>query len=138
ITDPNDPDNVQHVTSCNAPNGVLTAYALKLGDEKLYEADGFAFTWYPSTATYDDDAIVAIGHKATGLEPGTYTVVVTETATGCESTSSHTINTLLPTIDLNVDITHITSCDVTGGVLEAYVAGAVDNNSDGEPDDFEF
>src|SRR5690606_33149925 len=29
ITDPNDPDNVQHVTSCIAPNGALTAYAYK-------------------------------------------------------------------------------------------------------------
>lgn len=125
ITDPDDPDHVQHVTSCNAPNGVLTAYAYKEAGERLYEADGYTFTWYPSSAVYDEDAIVAIGHKATGLEPGSYSVVVVETATGCASISAHTIEPALPTINANVDVTHITSCDSpNGGALEASVGGA--------------
>lgn len=138
ITDPNDPDNVQHVTSCIAPNGALTAYAYKSTGERLYESDGYTFTWYRTGLIYDEKGIVAIGHKATGLEPGSYSVVVVETATGCESVSAHSIQTLLPEIDLSVDVTDIISCDVPGGVLEARIAGAVDNDGDGEPDDFEF
>src|SRR5690606_13930783 len=70
ITDPNDPDNVQHVTSCIAPNGALTAYAYKSTGERLYESDGYTFTWYRTGLIYDEKGIVAIGHKATGLEPG--------------------------------------------------------------------
>lgn len=118
-------DLVQHVTSCDAPNGVLSAYAFREAGDKLYEADGFTFTWYWSSKLLHDDGIVAIGHEATGLAPDSYSVVVRETATGCASISSFTISPELPDIDIDVDVTHITSCDnPNGGILEASVGGS--------------
>lgn len=110
---------VQNVTKCEEADGELSAYVLKDG-KKLYEEDGYNFTWYYSNSIYDPDAIVSTGHKATGLTLTGYSVVITDEQTGCVGVVSETVGSDLITPIVSVDVTDIVRCE-DKGILKASV-----------------
>ncbi|MEP0369103.1 MAG: gliding motility-associated C-terminal domain-containing protein, partial [Cyclobacteriaceae bacterium] len=85
------------------PNGTLTVSANGSQDNTLY-----TFEWIDDS---DGSVVEANNASATGLSAGSYTINVTEVATGC--TSSETfgmIDDLLDPIPLTPQITHNTNC----------------------------
>ncbi len=105
-------------TSCDSttPNGEASA---NVGGVTT----GFTFDWYGgSTAT---GTVLVSDPTLTGRAAGTYTVKVTNDATGCSSTAQVTITNYMvnPVVTANIDA-HQTICSSGNGQLSASVSGA--------------
>ena len=78
-------------TNCKNPNGKLTAIVNDTdGDGVGAPVGNFTYAWYEGNDIFTDP-LVSVSHVAAGLKPLTYTVVVTEKATGCQSIHSFTV-----------------------------------------------
>ncbi|MEP5362253.1 MAG: hypothetical protein ABJQ37_00335, partial [Reichenbachiella sp.] len=110
----------QNLTNCKTPDGILDAYAIVDG---VQVTSGFDFAWYIGN---DFTTVVAVGPTAINLEARTYSVVVTNEDSGCESTLSETVDTdqTTPSIFM-VETVHITDCtDPNSGYIIAGSDGA--------------
>lgn len=120
---------VQDVTNCNASNGQLRAYLVDENGDEIDDSN-YSFAWYYASGVYDDNYKVAIGNEASNLEPADYTVVITDGNSGCEITKNETIGNETKKPVVTIDHKDITTCDMSGGILEASV--------DGETTGYEF
>ncbi|WP_420581479.1 gliding motility-associated C-terminal domain-containing protein [Reichenbachiella sp.] len=116
----------QNLTDCGTPNGILDAYAIEGGSQVTA---GYDFAWYIGN---DFTTVVAVGPTAINLEARTYSVVVTNEASGCESTLSETVDTnqTTPNIFEN-NVAHVTDCI-------DFESGSITVNSDGPDSDYTF
>ncbi|MEQ8473153.1 MAG: hypothetical protein RIC35_18300, partial [Marinoscillum sp.] len=115
---------VQAHTDCVNPNGIITAFAytdtLANGDPADTLTTGYSFNWYLGS---DQLSVIGTGSTLPNLEGALYSVVVTESATGCISGGSGQIDPPLATFsDPVVNVTDITTCGGTGS-LSATVDG---------------
>ena len=87
---------VSPVTSCGAPNGALRA---TVSVDGAIQTTGYTFSW---ARTRQLTTPLATGAEATGLSSDSYTVTVTETATGCVVSQAQSVSSSLtmPTITL--------------------------------------
>jgi hypothetical protein len=121
----NDTPNINVVitneqTNCKIPNGGLSATAEVYGGEP---ATNFTFEWYEGLDVFTSP-LVAIGQTVSGLKATTYTVLVTEIASGCQAIKSATVPAMvnIPVVDPFVAENN-TSCISTNGALGALVKG---------------
>ncbi|MBK8847028.1 MAG: T9SS type A sorting domain-containing protein [Bacteroidetes bacterium] len=89
-------------TSCTQPNGSVTA-----------TATGVSYSWSNGST----NAIQS------GLAAGTYTVVVTDLATGCTASCSATVNANAINPSVTCSATNNTSCGIPNGTVSATAAG---------------
>ncbi|MEK6780593.1 MAG: gliding motility-associated C-terminal domain-containing protein [Bacteroidota bacterium] len=104
-------------------NGQLRSRIFKGGVEVL-DYSPYTFQWYTGTTTASPIA-GATNYNLTGLDAGTYSVVVTNTAKGCQSgiISGSLIRTVIdPDVSISV-ISNQTSCTPPNGQLQASVVG---------------
>lgn len=120
---------VQDVTNCNASNGKLRAYLVDENGDEIDDSN-YTFAWYYASGVYDDNYKVAIGNEASNLAPADYTVVITDGNSGCEITKNKTVGNETKKPVVTIDNKDITTCDMSGGILEASV--------DGETTGYEF
>ncbi|WMN08030.1 gliding motility-associated C-terminal domain-containing protein [Marivirga arenosa] len=112
-------------TSCDtsAPNGELTAAGSG--------GTSYTYDWYPGTDTSDPTDIIVSTANITGLSAQTYTVVITDEATGCQEEVSYAlpsdIKKPLISIDPNADITPNSVCNPALATAPAY-NGAITAN----------
>ncbi|MEO9853196.1 MAG: hypothetical protein ABJF65_20265, partial [Reichenbachiella sp.] len=110
----------QDLLNCDTPDGILDAYVIEGGSQVT---TGYDFTWYLGN---DFTTVVAVGPTAINLEARTYSVVVTDETSGCETTLSETVDTdQTPPGIFEVSTTHITDCtDPNSGEIIAGSDGA--------------
>lgn len=90
--------------SCNLNNGSISVTP---------SGGGYTYVWSPASLS---------GSNPTNLSPGTYSVTVTETATGCIGSASVTLN---PSTALTVTATPVQpSCGLDNGSISVSPAGA--------------
>lgn len=119
-------DKTQDLTNCSIPNGILDAYII---ENNIQTVSGYDFRWYLGN---DFTSVVSLGPRADHLEGRTYSVVVTKTTSGCESTLSEDVNTSLVPIDLQIESTkNIISC------LD-LMAGSASVTANGTTNGFQF
>ena len=70
-------------TNCENPNGILTA---DVGGQTV----GYTFEWYEGNNIFTAP-LVSVGPTAMNLDAITYTVLVTEISTGCQSILSENV-----------------------------------------------
>lgn len=105
------------VSACAATNGAVN---LTLTDDPT----NYTFSWTgPSAYTSTTQNI-------TGVGAGTYTVVVTHTASGCTAEESATVNSTQTTFTATATTTDITTCGATNGSISLAV--------DGDPADYTY
>ncbi|WP_221407798.1 hypothetical protein, partial [Reichenbachiella faecimaris] len=110
----------QNLTNCEVPDGILDAYVIIDG---VQVTDGFDFTWYVGN---DFTTIKSTGATANFLNVGTYSVVVIDETSGCETTLSETVDSdqEQPGV-FEVEVQHITDCtDPNSGYIIAGSDGA--------------
>ncbi|MEP2026858.1 MAG: hypothetical protein ABJH98_08565, partial [Reichenbachiella sp.] len=110
----------QNLTNCEVPDGILDAYVIVDG---VQVTDGFDFVWYTGN---DFTTIKSEGATANFLNVGTYSVVVTDESSGCETTLSETVDSdqAQPGV-FEVEVQHITDCtDPNSGYIIAGSDGA--------------
>lgn len=116
-------DRLSPFTNCELPfDGALGAGIIDGSDTVTI---GYSFEWYhqedPKTASF----IQRTGSIAQNLESREYTVVITDNATGCDTTiNAEVINSvMIPTVSAT-KIADVTSCtNPNSGIGEANVAG---------------
>jgi hypothetical protein len=85
---------------------------------------GYSFQWFNGQNTLPANEITpSPGATITGLTAGTYTVMVTNTTTGCEATAEYTIIENLVTPAPNVTVTDQDACLPPNGALGADIGG---------------
>ncbi|WP_375578885.1 gliding motility-associated C-terminal domain-containing protein [Marivirga tractuosa] len=104
--------------NCKNPNGKLTVSVN--GGEPV---GNYEYEWYEGN-TVGGGLQISNSHVATGLESATYTVLVTEKATGCQTIESLEVpdNTVTP--DVTATATDIECTETNSGSLSANVGGA--------------
>ncbi|MCV9385425.1 gliding motility-associated C-terminal domain-containing protein [Reichenbachiella ulvae] len=103
----------QDFTNCGSPDGILDAYVIENG---VQVTDGYTFTWYIGN---DFTTVQSVGSSATGLLARTYSVVVTDNTSGCETTASEDVTTsvTLPVISV-ATLTNVTDCISSNGEIK--------------------
>lgn len=109
---------VSGLTNCQTPNGQLRAVA-NGGTEP---ATNFTFAWYQGNDIFTSPQI-GVSDVASGLSALTYTVLVTNKATGCQTVESFTIpnSTSAPTVTATK--TDLICSSGTSGSASASVGG---------------
>lgn len=104
--------------NCKNPNGQLTA-VVNGGDP----AGNFEYEWYVGN-TVGGGLQISNSHVASGLESATYTVLVTEKATGCQTIASMDVpdETEIPIVSASTS--DIVCSDTNSGSVTATVNGA--------------
>ena len=117
---------VSPVTSCDSPNGALSAGVVWNG---VVQTAGYTFSWF---RTRQLTMPVAAGSEATGLSADSYTVSVTQTSTGCTASAVENVESTIttPTISLT------SKTDATG--CGAGATGSASVNSGGATAGFVF
>lgn len=106
------------VTDCLNPNGSLKAVA----NGGAQPVSNFTFAWYQGNDIFTSPQI-GVSDVATGLKGLTYTVLVTEKNTGCQTVESFTVpnNTTQPVVTTTV--TDILCSNANSGSATATVNG---------------
>ena len=79
----------------------------------------FNYSWTNSGGT-----VIATTQDITGVQNGQYTVLITDTSTGCTATRTYNVGSNLPTITINQTITANTACAAPyNGAINITVAG---------------
>jgi gliding motility-associated-like protein len=110
--------------NCQNPNGQLKAIVNDTDGNGTGDPVGnFTYVWYEGNDIFTDPQ-VSVSHVATGLKPLTYTVVVTDKATGCQSINSFTVpdESVQPVVATNV--VNISCSTASTGSVSANVNGA--------------
>jgi gliding motility-associated-like protein len=109
--------------NCSIANGSLQAIVNDSdGDGTGDPPQNFNYVWYEGNDIFTDPQ-VSISHLASGLKAKTYTVVVTDPATGCQSIQSKAVpdQTLRPVVAAAA--TDIICSSATSGAVSANVGG---------------
>ncbi|WP_201568479.1 MULTISPECIES: Ig-like domain-containing protein, partial [unclassified Imperialibacter] len=119
-------NQVQEVTNCASPNGVLEAYVNVNG---VPTTAGYTFLWYVGV---DFTSSFATGPTATNLKAQNYSVRVINNTSGCEAVEEETVTSTLtaPTVQATVTA-NVTSCTAPN-------SGAVSASSGGVTAGFTF
>ncbi|UXP31860.1 gliding motility-associated C-terminal domain-containing protein [Reichenbachiella agarivorans] len=119
-------EKTQDLTDCSSPNGILSAYVLE-GSNQV--TTGYTFKWYIGS---DLTTVQSVGPVATNLQARTYSVVVKNNLSGCETILSEDVSTALvaPGISL-VTYSDVTDCTNTA-------SGSITVASDGPNADYTF
>ncbi len=112
-------DLLAPVTDCKTPNGSLKAIA----DSNGQPASAFTFAWYQGNDIFTSPQI-GVSDIATGLKAQTYTVLVTEKLSGCQTVESRAVpnNTSQPTVVATA--TDISCSNLNSGTASATVNGS--------------
>lgn len=111
--------------NCKNPNAKLRAVVNDTDNDGVGEPVGlFTFAWYEGQGTITDPQI-SVSHIATSLKPKTYTVIVTEKATGCRTIASYDVidNSIKPVVTASA--VSITCASGNTGSASATVNNAV-------------
>lgn len=104
-------------TNCKTPNGKLTA--ITNGGEPT---GNFTYAWYDGNDIFTSP-LIGNSHVINNLYPRTYTVLVTEKATGCQSIESYTLQDKSVKPVVSVTKTDLLCSDTNSGTLSANVGG---------------
>jgi hypothetical protein len=116
---------IHGVTDCKKPNGHLDALVPKVGSPGQYEPFGkYNFTWYEGNDIFTSPQ-VSPTHSATDLKAVTYTVLVVEKATGCQTIESYDVpdQSVVPVV--TVVKTDLLCTNSTSGSASASIGGVV-------------
>jgi hypothetical protein len=115
-------------TNCAAPDGHLRAQAVVSGQEPAVVA---AYTWYRGSAALDENKLAAAA-EISGLDAGTYTVLVASPASGCTALATVEVpdQTSTPVAVIHVD-RPLNTCNTEepGAQLSASVAETTEGYS---------
>jgi uncharacterized protein YcfL len=105
------------ITNCKEPNGKLRA---EVNNDPNIDLGKYTFEWYEG-----NDFIVRIGnsHVINNLSAMTYSVVVTEKATGCKAIESYTLEDKSVEPVVSVSKTDLLCSDSNSGAVSANVGG---------------
>lgn len=103
-------------TSCVTPTGQLQASV------PGQPVGNYTFAWYEGNNIFTSPQI-GVSHIASGLDAGTYTVLVTDKATGCEATASFDILNLFTVPVPTTTITNIVCSSANSGAVTATIGG---------------
>ncbi|MDV3308582.1 MAG: hypothetical protein LOY03_07170, partial [Cyclobacteriaceae bacterium] len=106
-------------TNCKDPNGKLRAVVN--GGEPVGK---YTYAWYDGNDIFTSP-LIGNSHVINNLYPRTYTVLVTEKATGCQSIQSATIKDLSVEPVVTVSKTDLLCSDTNSGEVSASVSGVV-------------
>lgn len=106
-------------TNCKDPNGKLRAVVNGGAPVGKY-----TFAWYDGNDIFTSP-LIGNSHVINNLYPRTYTVVVTEKATGCQSIESHTLPDLSVQPVATVTKTDLLCSDTNSGAVSVSVSGVV-------------
>lgn len=110
--------------NCQNPNGQLRAIVNDTDGNGVGDPVGnFTYVWYEGNDIFTDPQ-VSVSHLATGLKALTYTVVVTDKATGCQSINSFTVPDQSVTPVVATNVVNITCSTAATGSVSANVNGA--------------
>jgi len=104
--------------NCKSPNGQLTV-SVNGGEP----AGNYEYEWYEGN-TVGGGLQISNSEVATGLESATYSVLVTEKATGCQTIESAEVPDGTVTPDVTASATDIVCSDSNSGSVTANVGGA--------------
>lgn len=103
-------------TSCVTPTGQLQASVTG------QPVGNFTFAWYEGNNIFTSPQI-GVSHIASGLKAGTYTVLVTDKATGCEATSSFDVIDQFTIPVPTTSVTNIVCSSANSGAVSATIGG---------------
>ncbi|MGC1244147.1 MAG: gliding motility-associated C-terminal domain-containing protein [Chryseosolibacter sp.] len=110
--------------NCAIANGSLQAIVNDGDGDGTGDAPGnFTYAWYEGNDIFTDP-LVSISHLATGLKARTYTVVVTDPATGCQSLQSRAVPDQTTKPVVSASAVNIVCSSATSGALSAHAGGA--------------
>ena len=97
---------LSHQTNCEPPNGSLIAevYSVVNGDTIIISA-GYEYSWEDAGGPIGQAGAELLGQKS-----GTYTVIVTETLSGCSTSADGVIGDLTQEPDVTATSTDVTNC----------------------------
>ncbi len=104
-------DNIVPSDNCTTPNGSI--------DITASGGTGYTYSWSgPGSFSSTSEDISA-------LDPGSYTITVTDVASGCTVTDTYVVGDATPTIVITVDsVTDNTDCVTPNGAIDVTVTGA--------------
>ncbi|WMN11745.1 gliding motility-associated C-terminal domain-containing protein [Marivirga salinae] len=108
--------------NCTNPNGQLTVN-VKDASGVEQPTGNYTYEWYEGT-DLSTGAVISTSHEATGLKSATtYSVIVTENATGCQTIESEEVpdETVIPIVTTSA--TDIVCSDTNSGSVSASVGG---------------
>lgn len=109
--------------NCAVANGSLKAIVNDTDGDGVGEPpQDFTYVWYEGNDIFTDPQ-VSINHTATGLKAMTYTVVVTNPSTGCQSISSRNVPDLTNKPVVTASATNIVCSAANSGSVSAHVGG---------------
>ncbi|MEX2234892.1 MAG: gliding motility-associated C-terminal domain-containing protein, partial [Cyclobacteriaceae bacterium] len=109
--------------NCTIANGSLQAIVNDTnGDGVGDPPQNFNYVWYEGNDIFTDPQ-VSISHLATGLKARTYTVVVTDPLTGCQSINSRAVPDLTSKPVVSPSSVNIVCSSATSGSVSANVGG---------------
>jgi large repetitive protein len=106
-------------TNCKTPNGKLRA-VVNGGDP----VGNFTYAWYEGNDIFTSP-LIGVSHIINNLMPITYTVLVTEKATGCQSIESYTLPDLSVQPVVSVVKTDLLCSNANSGSASASVGGVL-------------
>ena len=110
--------------NCITANGGLRAIVNDTdGDGTGEPPQNFTYVWYEGNDIFTDPQ-VSINHTATGLKARTYTVVVTDPATGCQSINSMAVPDLTSKPVVTASAVDIICSSTNSGSVSATIGGA--------------
>lgn len=110
--------------NCKVPNGELKVIINDTDNNGVgADASNFTLVWYEGLDIFTDPE-AGIGEIVTGLKPVTYTVVVTDKATGCQTIASRAVPDQSSKPVVTATPTHITCSTGNTGSASASVGGA--------------
>ena len=117
-------DEVSPLTNCSTPDGELSSYVV-LDAGSVRATSGYAYSWY---LTRDLGTPVRTSAVASGLSASDYTVVVSESSTGCKQQVNQTVSSSVIQPSLSVDnVIPGISCDGTSSGTGSIEVSSIDS-----------
>ncbi|MBK6263844.1 gliding motility-associated C-terminal domain-containing protein [Marivirga sp. S37H4] len=107
--------------NCQNPNGELTV-SVNDADGVTQPAGNYEYEWYVGS-TVGGGSQISNSHVVNGLDSVTYTVLVTEKATGCETIESAKVPSEIDIPEVTASATDIVCSDTNSGSVSASVGG---------------
>ncbi|MEO5603584.1 MAG: gliding motility-associated C-terminal domain-containing protein [Cyclobacteriaceae bacterium] len=109
--------------NCSVSNGSLRAIVNDTDGDGTGDPTGnFTYAWYEGNDIFTDP-LVSISYLATGLKARTYTVLVTDPVTGCQSINSRAVPDLTSPPVVSASAVNIICSTTNSGSVSANVVG---------------